>query len=226
MSAQLETLNRELTDLAGNGNAGLGSNFLDLAHAKVKPGGTIAFVLPFTVVAGKDWSKARELLASHYRDVCVVAIATTGATERAFSADTGMAEVLIIATQMPARRRTRSRRCALREPVRTARQFGRGGGDGPQDRRHRLSPPPPPPLKRSGSGSGSGSVDIGDTRVGSFIWAGIHDGGCAGATEPDLAICASSLANGRLLAVAAGGASHDVPLAELGELGIRGPVPP
>jgi len=99
MAAKLKSLNRKLTDRAGHGNAGLGSNFFDLAHAKVKPGGVIAFVLPFAVVSGRDWSNTRRMLATHYANVCVVAIAATGSTDRAFSADTGMAEALIIATR-------------------------------------------------------------------------------------------------------------------------------
>lgn len=39
MSARLKKLNRKVISPAGNGNAGLGSNFIDVAHAKVKLGG-------------------------------------------------------------------------------------------------------------------------------------------------------------------------------------------
>jgi len=84
---------------AGHGNAGLASNFMDLAHAKLKPGGTLALVLPFTFVQGASWSAARKLLETHYRDIAIVPIATAGANEQAFSADTGIAEVLIVATR-------------------------------------------------------------------------------------------------------------------------------
>ena len=40
---------------------------------------------------------ARKMLDAHYADLHIVSIATTGPTNRAFSADTGMAEVLVVA---------------------------------------------------------------------------------------------------------------------------------
>ena len=86
--------------MVGHGNAGLASNFIDLAHAKVKSsGGVLALVLPASFLQGKAWTAARRLLDEHYRDVVVVSIAAAGTTDRAFSADTGMAEVLVIATK-------------------------------------------------------------------------------------------------------------------------------
>ena len=39
------------------------------------------------------------LLAARYQDITIATIANDGATNRAFSADTGMAEVLVIATK-------------------------------------------------------------------------------------------------------------------------------
>ena len=70
---------------------GLASNFLDLAHQKLRPGGVLALVLPLTFVSGGSWSAARELLARWYRDIAVIAIAATGSEDRAFSDDTGLA---------------------------------------------------------------------------------------------------------------------------------------
>ncbi len=86
---------------AGNGNAGLGSNFLDLADRKVRPGGVLALVLSAALLQGDSWSSARRLLARKYEDLIIVSIATTGTTDRAFSSDTGMAEVLVLATKKP-----------------------------------------------------------------------------------------------------------------------------
>ena len=78
----------------------MASNFIDLAHAKVKSsGGVLALVLPASFLQGKAWTAARRLLDEHYRDVVVVSIAATGTTDCAFSADTGMAEVLVVATR-------------------------------------------------------------------------------------------------------------------------------
>ena len=86
---------------AGNGNAGLASNFIDLAHAKLRPRGQVALVLPASFVQGAAWQPARDLLEQAYQDVLVIGIGTDGSTDRAFSADTGMAEVLVVATRRP-----------------------------------------------------------------------------------------------------------------------------
>ena len=86
---------------AGHGNAGLASNFIDLAHAKLRRGGCLALVLPASFVQGAAWMGARQLLEHEYRDLIIVGIATDGSTDRAFSADTGMAEVLLLATRRP-----------------------------------------------------------------------------------------------------------------------------
>ncbi len=81
----------------GHGNAGLASNFMDIAHAKLKPGGILALVLPFSFVSGGSWADARQTLADLYEDVQILSIAATGSQDRAFSADTGMAECLVLA---------------------------------------------------------------------------------------------------------------------------------
>ena len=83
----------------GHGNAGLASNFMDLGHRKLKAGGVLALVIPFAFTCGKGWEKARKALAAHYSDIHILSIATTGSTKGAFSADTGMAECLVVATK-------------------------------------------------------------------------------------------------------------------------------
>ncbi len=93
MSAKLKKSQPEF----GHGNAGLASNFMDLGHRKLKDGGILALVLPFAAVQGKAWGKARKMLNDHYDDIHIVSIATTGGKDQAFSADTGMAEVLVVA---------------------------------------------------------------------------------------------------------------------------------
>ena len=95
MSRKLRRLDKQF----GHGNAGLASDFMDLAHDKIKPGGVLALVLPFSFVAGRSWSNARDALARFYTDITVISIATSGSTSRAFSADTGMAECLVVATR-------------------------------------------------------------------------------------------------------------------------------
>ena len=95
MSARLKAVSGRCR--FGHGNAGLASNFMDIAHAKLKPGGILALVLPFSFVSGSSWADARQTLAELYGDVQVLSIAATGSQDRAFSADTGMAECLVLA---------------------------------------------------------------------------------------------------------------------------------
>ena len=97
-----QAMGRKLKNAAGlfsSGNAGLASNFMDLGHSKLKDGGVLALVIPFAFLRGKSWKGAREALQAHYSDVHVTSIAATGSTTRAFSADTGMAECLVVATK-------------------------------------------------------------------------------------------------------------------------------
>ena len=82
-------------DMSYHGHAGLGSAFFALAHKKVRPGGVVAFVLPFTAINGSSWAKFRELIAKQYTDVTIVSIAANGYA-MSFSSETGIAECLVI----------------------------------------------------------------------------------------------------------------------------------
>ena len=83
----------------GHGNVGLASYFLDLATQKLKVGGVLACVLPLSFIQGKDWANARRHVERWYKDVCLVSIADATSSGRAFSADTHMAETLLVATR-------------------------------------------------------------------------------------------------------------------------------
>ena len=99
MAKRLAEIRRRLANPVGHGNAGLASNFIDLAHVKTRPGGVLALVLPAACVSGSSWKNARRLLESKYKDLVVLTIAAHGQTDRAFSADTGMAEALVVANK-------------------------------------------------------------------------------------------------------------------------------
>ena len=102
MGRKLKKANR----LFGSGNAGLASNFMDLGHSKLRDGGVLALVVPFAFVRGRSWKRARQALRTHYGEVHVTSIAASGQTARAFSADTGMAECLVVATKRRGASRT------------------------------------------------------------------------------------------------------------------------
>ncbi len=171
--------------LAGHGNAGLASNFIDLAHAKTKPGGVLALVLPAACVSGSSWEDARRLLESEYEDLAVLTIAAYGDTDRAFSADTGMAEALIVATKCRGGSKGTGdalfvnfyhRPRSLAEAVEMARAV------------HEV-----PPENRQGR------LSIGDCeRVGTYIRAPLSQGGCASLRETALADAAIGLETGVL----------------------------
>ena len=105
---------RNIKTSIAHSNAGLGSYFVDLADRMLKSppslpaaggkgGGTalclptMGFVLPLTVLTSPDWQKVRDLWATAYHDVTVVTIADTKTENCAFSADTNMAECLVVA---------------------------------------------------------------------------------------------------------------------------------
>ena len=62
MSARLKKVLNRLKHrkyMASNGNAGIATNFIDLAHVKLAEGGILGLVLPFTFVQGEAWRSAR-----------------------------------------------------------------------------------------------------------------------------------------------------------------------
>ena len=104
------------------GNAGLAADFLELSLRKARPDGTIALVLPLSAVSGGEWERARLLLAEQCADITVLTIAGPGSYDASFSADTGMAECLLVAQRgvPPAERRATF--VVLRRQVRSAQE--------------------------------------------------------------------------------------------------------
>ena len=80
-----------------NGYAGMASYFLTLADKKLRQGGVMAMVLPLVVLSGMSWEKARQLLRKKYADITVATIAGEKSYDKAFSADTGLGECLLVA---------------------------------------------------------------------------------------------------------------------------------
>ena len=90
---------------AGPSN-GLALHFSHIADAMVKPGGTIALLLPMSVInnnttanSGRQegWSIFRQKLARDYNRIVIVSIAAFEETDSNFSHDTGIAEVMLVA---------------------------------------------------------------------------------------------------------------------------------
>ena len=206
MAERLAQVRRGLDSPVGHGNAGLASNFVDLAHAKVKPGGVVALVLPIAFIQGASWRAARELIGREYRDVVVISLAATGSTDRAFSADTTMAEVLVIATRA---------------------EVGQAPGESlfvnlfrrPQsaveasDVASLVARLPADPV---------GRLRAGDQRIATYMRTGLANGGCAALRETALAETMMALGDGALRMPR--WSPTALPVARLGALGRRGPL--
>ena len=207
MSARLAEIRRSLASPVGHGNAGLASNFIDLAHAKVRPGGTMALVLPMTAIQGASWQPARQLLTERYADVAVVTIASSGSLDRSFSADTGMAETLVLGAKQ--RQAAQEHKDALfvnlhRRPdsLLEAAEIAKLVSQIPTE-------------------SNTGRVQAGDQLLGSYIRAPLSEGGCTALRESSLAMLMMSLRGGALV-LPRHGDRHVIPMTRLGELGERG----
>lgn len=118
-----KAMEKKVKDLSkgtvGDGRAGLASQFAAIADNMVAEDGRIALILPINAMIGgssdgkvvRSWQKFRRLLASRYNDLIVTSIAGATSKLSAFSADTELAECLVVARK----RRTReaSDRCAV-----------------------------------------------------------------------------------------------------------------
>lgn len=87
---------RLLKGTSAHGNAGEGSAFLVLADRKLKKGGTVAMVMPLSLMSGEAWEESRQLLRKSYGDLILISIAGLKDNDMSFSADTGMGECLVI----------------------------------------------------------------------------------------------------------------------------------
>ncbi len=215
MSAVLTRRRRKLEAPAGHGNAGLASNFLDLAHLKLKPGGTLALVMPLVLVSGTAWDAARRLLDTEYEDLVFVSIARGRPDDHSFSADTGMAEVLVVARKKPATDsadsaevRTTADWVALRERPRSQMAAEETA------RRISLAVARRPPPE---------TIHLGEEVLARSIQAPVRAGGCAAVSDFSVARTALSLESGVLRLP---GADEEVPLpiAPLAEIGRKGPI--
>lgn len=79
-----------------HGNAGEASAFLVIADRKLKQGGTLALVMPLSLMPGDAWEASRALIAGGYGGLIFASIAGRGSQEMSFSADTGFGECLVV----------------------------------------------------------------------------------------------------------------------------------
>ncbi|MHB1865670.1 MAG: DNA methyltransferase family protein [Candidatus Saccharimonadales bacterium] len=92
-----EATKRLTAGTSAHGNAGEASAFLLLAHRKLRDGGMVALVMPLSLMLGESWERSRALLTKNYSGLIVLTIAGSTDEESSFSADTDMAECLVVA---------------------------------------------------------------------------------------------------------------------------------
>ena len=211
--SQMERREKELSQHCKcfNGYQALPSMFCAIADKMVRAGGRIALVLPITSVQGVSWSKFRTMLRRDYENILVISITAPTLSQLSWSADTSVAEVLIIAQKsnverlrnkgtfvsllarpndaMEATEVARSIRKAIRSRVRSV-------GDGPY---------------------GGTIVYVGETKVGEIISAPITGDGWSpiGIRELELSQFVESLNRG-VLWFPGQSDQHKLPVASIG----------
>lgn len=84
-----------------NLKAGLATFFLAMADHKLRVGGTMGFVLPLTAASAHSYRPVRRMIEQRYRNVLALTIAGGDTGETSLSSDTGMGEMLLVATKAP-----------------------------------------------------------------------------------------------------------------------------
>ena len=214
MAERLAILRKELDAPAGHGSAGLGSNFIDLADAKLRSGGTLALILPMSFAQGKAWENSRTFLGERYTDIRIISIATAKSHDKAFSADTGMGEVLILARKRETKRKgtvpdvhwitLRRRPVQAMEAIRIAREITMA-------------------CKKKDSKRIEQRIEIGTDLAGTILPSSLKHGGCAAIADLSLARAAVALESGQVSLPRLGGEIElkTCQLKELGRAGIH-----
>lgn len=195
---------------AADGLAGLASNFIDLADAKLKADGVLGLILPQKLLAGESWESTRALLTARYDKIVVLTIGATGREDRAFSADTGMGECMVIAIRATTPQKAprmityvtlHRRPSSLMEAVEVARRIC--------------------DIERGDNASAvAGHLLVGDDTVGSWFRDSTLSGIAEGAHNLTLVAATRDLQRGTL-ALPRDRERH-LPLVKLGDLGARG----
>ena len=189
--------------LASHGNAGLASNFMDLAHLKLKPGGVLALVLPITFISGKAWENTRRLVAKYYQDIVLISASSNSKYGRNWSSDTSLSEIMVVAKKANKEVNTKQARYATlnEQPKTAAEALEIAESINKQD--------------------GDGDINIGQTRVGWIIKDRFDSTGqVSGIANSYLAIFAKNLLQSSLNFP--GLTQIDLPITTLGEIGYVG----
>ena len=204
----------------GTGNSGLAADFLDLALRKARPNGMIALVLPLSAVSGMEWEEARQALRRSCRDIIVVTIAGAGSDDSSFSADTGMAECLLIARKGEQHDEKRGVFVMLRQRPNSAIEAELLADEISRIRESDQLRP----IERL---EGISRIRIGDQEYGVMLNAPLPESGpwpLVGILDEELAQVAWNLERGNLMPLGLPGVGAvEIPIETIGEIAGRGP---
>ena len=211
-----------------HGNAGLASEFVELAHRKVRDGGTVAMVLPLSAISGSSWDAIRSRWQEQHEDIIVITIA--GATEResSFSAETDIAECLFVAKRSPVSQEESSHSQVKRASFVILDRQVKSSTEGDLVAREVRRLVDANHIRRLEDSSAVTRLRLGEEVLGVVVGAPIPSSGpwpLAGISDAALAKAAFHLERGRLLDF-----RHlnvpglDVPVTRLGDVAERGPV--
>ena len=207
----------------GSGNAGVAAHFVDLALRKLRTDGTLAMVLPLSSMSGLTWDVMRKAVRERCSDITVITIADEGSGDRSFSADTGMAECLLVATKRkPANGDSLEATFVVLNRQPDSLIDGSGIATGIANARR---------AGRIGSienlAEASAPIALGGEYVGSAVRAPMPEDGpwpLVGIADPSLAQLAFVLTSGKLVEVGNPlTPRHDIQVTHIGELGRMGP---
>ena len=91
-----------LAEVPAYKKAGLAAAFLAIARRMAKPGARIGFVLPLTAAFEPSWAPTRRMVREWFEDVIAVGKAGSTGGKDALSDDTGMGEMMLVATKRSA----------------------------------------------------------------------------------------------------------------------------
>ncbi len=225
MSEQVKALTK---GAPSHGNAGMASEFIELAHRKARLDGTIAMVLPLSAMSGKSWDAIRIRWRESYEDIIIVTVAGVGNYDSSFSADTGMVECLFIGVRGEGNDRLKGLSSRKRATFVMLRQQIQSAATAELLAAEILRLREAGHLRKLEAIEGSTPLLLGGDYYGVTIDAPLPKSGpwpLAGIADGDLAKAAYHLQQGTLLQLGQPSSPPiDLPITGLGNFSYRGPV--
>ncbi len=208
---------------AAAGNAGMAALFAELAERKRNENGSLAFVMPLSSMSGSSWNKLRQEWRERFSETTVITIAAEGGFDRSFSADTGMAECLVVHGQssLAGTNTSDARFVVLRRVPKSMNEAELLSAE-----IHRLEREGE--VCAIGSGGGITAIRLGSTTYGTIASMGLPKTGpwtLCGVLDLELAEVSTKLTKGKLLQVGKADANEvSLPINSIGSIGGQGIV--